>query len=242
VASRLAASEDPLSTLLSGSLQKLARAAVHLEQLLQASPKDAGEIRGLFGATEKRRAELYVRTAEALAARQLIAPSGERPIVGRKGQDDYHLQARTHLQSARDHYALSFEASRDNAWALVQCLTLDLTLDTTGERHLTEEWRDRWQLARLLAERDTRADDVQRRVWGHTSLVELYVLQRRTPDGAEALEQARRVLEVRDVRSFDVESLRRQIHRFLGLFDIINPNLGNQEVAERVFNALTPLG
>jgi hypothetical protein len=216
---RLPGHDDPLSFLLTKPLEKLSRAARHLKQLLECSPDDVGEIHGLLGATEKRHAELYVRGATSLLDGVLIRETPTSSSEKRKTQWDYHEEARKHLKLARDHYARSFNASRDSTWALVQSLTLDLALDKTGEMYSTPSWLDRWKLAQLLAERDIHGEDPQVKLWGHTSLVELYVLQ---AQANQALEQTKRVLELRDVRSFDTHSLWRQISRFNGLFDVVN--------------------
>lgn len=218
---RLIGREDPLAFLLAGPLQKLSRAELHLQQLLESAPEDAGEIHGLFGATEKRRAELYVRAHDEFVLSSVIVrqPEGNPPTP--ETLPDYYRQAREHLGRSRAQYARSFDASRDNTWALVQCLTLDLALDQTREIHGNEEWLDRWTLARLLSERDVRGEHLQRKLWGHTSLVELYVLRAQNYPG-KALEHTQRALELRDRSSFDIKSLRRQIDRFNGLFDVLN--------------------
>ncbi len=176
---------DKVDYLLGPPLRKLSESARRLKDLLAASTRDLAEMRGLQAATHKRTAELHVTAASLLRNRGWI----DHQELG-----DHYARARDVLRRSKDCYIAAFLASRGDAWALVQTLTLELVLqdspgpvpepqrsDTDDARvpptsALPSSWRERWMLARLLSEQDRSHDDPKRALWALGNLVELHLL------------------------------------------------------------------
>jgi len=247
---KLLGPKDPIASFLKDPLKRIEAAASKLKDLLESKAQDTAEIHGLLAATEKRVAELYVRTADGLVEHQIISKTGPKVDAtttgpsDRKSWDDYREVALRHLHRALQHYRDSYKCTRDNAWALVQVLSLERVLRKAEPGNVDDaaeqDWRQRWEVARVLSQEDCRHEDAQRRLWAHSNIAELYLLRAgdaQLEPREAALTHTEAVLEAAQTYPFGLHSFRREIHRYLGFFDRISENVTAEMVslAEEIF-------
>jgi hypothetical protein len=241
---KLLGPKDPLASFLKVPLARIKVAGDRLRNLLGAKAQDAAEIHGLLAATEKRVAELHVRTAVALVDHEIIAEGDAKTGAmkggpsDRKSWDDYREVALRRLGQALQHYRNSYKCTRDNAWALVQVLALDHVLrrEESNDAHdaSQRDWLQRWEVARFLSQEDCRHEDSQRRLWAHSNLAELYLLragESQLKPREAALTHTDAVIEAAQSFPFGLHSFRREIHRYLGFFDRISENVTKEMVS-----------
>jgi hypothetical protein len=120
------------------------------------------------------------------------------------------------LRASRQSYWRIFELSRDESWALVQFLALDLALRAAFDDTL-------WTVARQLSLLEQYVADVRRRVWALAALLELRFMQWLSSDlkqqQLEADENARELAErLRNLfhdEPWEVFSAKRQFDRYV---------------------------
>ncbi|HLL53488.1 MAG TPA: CHAT domain-containing protein, partial [Myxococcaceae bacterium] len=167
-----------------------------------------GEISGLCGSIEKRRAEVQRGKARALMQLSEGRPgtAAELEALGKNFERA--------LRKSREHYYAGFQANLANHWAATQCLFLDTLLEGSFDAEV-------FTVAHLGARQDAHKMDLQSRAWAHGTLVELELLRSITNPGAasEAEKDAKRHVEalirLRGADSFEVFSTRRQLEWYV---------------------------
>ena len=200
--------------------QRLRR--LHHDQSLKRPAQGEPEILGLLGSAEKREAQLLFQVSNLL---------GEEAF---KLFRDRSLDA---LKRALANYRRGFEVDASSHWNLVQFLSLALVLDERAD-----DLHDRWELARLMAERGLESDDQQQVAWAHGSLAELHVLKlgilldgpNLKEEQNRALEHARKLLQFKGRYPFAVYSTQRQFERYLDWYFIAFRNPAIQAMAGAV--------
>ena len=209
--SRLAI-RPPTDTELLEQRARLERDSTSLENLLPESEADSVHL-GLLASAEKRRAQLLWRMKSAAG-------------MSRRSYKD---EARESLVKSRMYYRRAFEKDRQ-PWALVQALTLSAVLSNgTAAGRIG---KDEWDLARILSEAELKSADRQRVAWANANLAELYLLaQAKTK--LVRIQQARAsaraymeaFIQVTGEDQIEVYSTRRQLLRYRGFFQHVNPQL-----------------
>lgn len=247
---------DKIEYLLAAPSRKLEEAGRRLQNLLAVSSKKS-EISGLLAATEKRIAELHVMAALRLQQETTWSEEkqSQQPLLGPEEILRAYQSARERLVTARQWYRDTFSSNRTESWALVQELALDLVLEPRYQTHLPEpdirddtpdspvvvlrsRWRQRWFLAKLMAEQDLTHTDLLRELWAQGNLLELHLMAQVWAGGlwftnppvlADTVEQhrsrarelAKRIVEASPMYALEVASVRRQIRRYVEFFPAI---------------------
>ncbi|HET9963075.1 MAG TPA: CHAT domain-containing protein [Nitrospiraceae bacterium] len=221
---------------------KIENTKTRLETLFTSIPSKGSLIKGLLASVEKRQAEVLYAAAST-------------GLLDRKTQARYENQYKELLRKARDNYWDSFSLDRSDCWAVVQYLSLTLTMQRSSlflksaslrdeAEHLNDRGNERsdrnpdalWSLAHLLSLYDLVSSKPDTRIWAHGNLIELYLLSlamkpdkdRPIPKEAErrAIQYADALVDIAGRDSFHVYSTRRQILRYIDWFGKIS-NLGN---------------
>lgn len=246
------ATDEDKRVLVEGAWHKIEEAKKKLERLLQCIPSQSLHISCLLASTEKRQAEVLYAAAES-------------SLLDEKTRNRYENDYKELLRRARDHYWDSFLLDRSDSWAVVQYLSLTLTLQKSGlfqksaslpdeAEQLDETGKERaeknpealWSLAHLLSLYDLNSRKRDLRIWAHGNLIELYLLSlamkadnnRPKPEEAEyrALQYADALVDIAGRNSFEVYSTRRQILRYIEWFGMISElGLPAMRLAERIF-------
>jgi hypothetical protein len=245
-------SNEEKKALVESARHKIEEAKRRLERLLTSIPAESAHIYGLLASTEKRQAEvLYTAATSGLL---------DDDVRNRYEKDYKEL-----LRKARDHYWDSFLTERSDSWAVVQYLSLTLTMqksqhfqksaslpdekesqDAQGNERQEKNPDALWSLAHLLSLYDLNNKKPNVRVWAHGNLVELYLLSLvitpstgvLKPNEAErrALQYADALVDIAGRDSFEVYSTRRQILRYIDWFgEISNFGPSVRALAEKIF-------
>ena len=227
-------SHTDMVRLLGQAKDRLERARLRLENLLQPGSAQHVKVLGLLASTEKRQAGVLHETSS----------SGE---VSQDSHEQDRAESRRLLERARDHYWQTFRLDRTRCWSIVQYLSLDLVLrhwtktaQTAPSRRAERDPTDLWTLAHILSTQDLSSSDPDKVVVALGNLVELQVLamfddirEKRQITlafaAAEAQEHAHTLIGKAGADSFVVYSLRRQLLRYKYWYDEVH-DLG--EVAE----------
>lgn len=211
--------------LLDDSSQKVEHARERMERLfLKRSVADRSELAGKLAATEKRCAQIYYYFSR---------------VESEQSARFTKIWQRL-LQKSRTHYWNVFELNRDNGWAVVQFLSLDLILRSPGDEAsglALEPYEAHnqpgvlWQLAHDLSLNDLRDREDQLRRWALGNLIELYLIalimkpqpNKLKPSKAveTAIKYAKDLVDSAGPDSFEVYSTRRQILRYLDWYSKI---------------------
>jgi hypothetical protein len=218
---------------------KISDAANRLRELLRDTPRSEGPNRagiyGLLASTAKYDAEILYR----LSLDENKEYYREAPMKKARTVTDLLDRSVRELKESLYDYSNAFRADRDANWALVQELCLSAALN--GPVAITFE---AWTTAKVLSEADLTLPP-PRNVWAHANLVELYLLsQLKTlpadvtpktnapadgfpwPNAAQAtekaIEHAEKLVAISERGSEEVESLRRNISRYIEWFSDIS--------------------
>ena len=157
--------------LLAEAITRIEEGRRRLATLFTNTGAGTATLAGKLAATEK-------RCAQVLFCFSTFDPARTTAYTG---------QALTLLASSRRHYRDAFELNRQESWALVQFLSLDLILSLLRpvegvpppilEAH-KEHTRPHslWTLAHALSLHDLQGPSEQQRIWALGNLAELYVL------------------------------------------------------------------
>lgn len=229
-------STDPPAPLLSdsekSSILHKAREVVEsgrsrLEGLLRSTRAERARVYGLLASVEKRCAQVYFSFSRI--------SSHEEP---QEKRTQYEQRMRDLLDKARRHYWDAFLHDRDESWAVVQYLSLDLVLRRL-RKHSPEIVLERedehnrpealWNLAHVLSINELRSRhsrDDRRIPWAAANLIELYLLALAEPSWSALAPNALADLAVRRAQdlvdrvgrepesSFEIYSTRRQLLRY----------------------------
>jgi hypothetical protein len=214
--------------LLGQAKDRLERARLRLENLLQPGSAQHVKVLGLLASTEKRQAGVLHETSSSAE-------------VANDGHEQDRADSRRLLERARDHYWQTFRLDRTRCWSIVQYLSLDLVLRqrTKAEQRTAPGGRaerdpnDLWTLAHILSTQDLSSSDPDKVVVALGNLVELQVLamfddireKRQTkPEEAVAVarDHAHTLVAKAGPDSFVVYSLRRQLLRYKYWYDEVH--------------------
>ncbi|GAA4420184.1 hypothetical protein GCM10023187_55240 [Nibrella viscosa] len=192
--------------------ERIENAKARLNRLLERIPDKNIDIFSLLASTEKRQAQI-------------------RFTMNGEGTND---QVFTLLSQARDHYWEAYMLKRNNAWLLVQYISLTIVLhhmDINARKRVVgnNDWEsinDLWFLTLELSRIDLRSKKQQEVTWAYGNLIEIWLLSLLLPDkkkssatNEEAEEQAvgcvHALLHSAGRNSFEVYSTRRQIARYI---------------------------
>jgi hypothetical protein len=205
------------------ALERLHEGKDQLRRLLEEETENqAGQIHGLLASAEKREAEIYSRNLKSLKI-------GSDEKIERKIKDC--------LRRSLDHYNQVFCHDRESSWALVQQLWLRYMLDNSSGVDV-----DIWRTAKSLSLTDLECCDAcnKKKVkWAIHNLIELHVIalideeieslfsKENTNAGAEkqirsiAIEHTKALLKISTRDGLDLYALRRQLMRYVEVFQEI---------------------
>lgn len=250
-------SPDNQQLLLNEARTRINKAKMKLERLLNRWPAYKGRISGLLASTEKRHAEILFRASQHSQIEN-NAGTSFKPLA----KDSLEL-----LRKSRNYYWDTFLLGRSESWAVVQYLSLTLIInsseqfpehlfteqqsgnmpDVPGDNQPLKKLSSLWSMSRLLSSYDLNSKIIERVVWAHSNMIELYLLSLilpadlldLPPDGTAtqlALQHTDMLIDLSGRESFTVYSTRRQMLRYIEWFSAIS-NVGNLVgLAEQIFD------
>ncbi|MEP7367926.1 MAG: CHAT domain-containing protein, partial [Acidobacteriota bacterium] len=203
-------------SMLNDATEKMEAARLRVERLFDSGVGNRAELAGKLAATEKRCAQIYYYFSQ----------------LDEETADHFANKWQHLLYKSRQHYWNVFELNRDNSWAIVQFLSLDIILrrlkkrvsDLVLEPH--EEYNQPgalWKLSHDLSINDLRDRENKLRHWAMGNLIELYLVaplmdppfDARSQDeyAAYAMKYAKDLVDSAGT-DFEVYSTRRQVLRY----------------------------
>ncbi|HEX9930703.1 MAG TPA: CHAT domain-containing protein [Pyrinomonadaceae bacterium] len=187
--------------LIENAIQKIEDAKKRLKRLCECISEHHSEITGNLASTEKRHAEVLFR-----------ASNENMDVFDEEARKRYKKEYLNLLENARIYYWKSFLQKRSDSWAVVQYLSLTLTLERlkgkknddlnpisgTTDRENNERYQktpdNLWSLAHLLSLYDVNSKNEQARIWAYGNLIELYMLSSAIFDKAEKTPDVQKIL------------------------------------------------
>jgi len=219
-------------------------------------------IEAKLGGTYKRLAELYRETKRGAADSK------------DKDTSSTTIDSVDALQTARRHYESAFELEPQSVWYLVQAMVLRAVLEGANSVRadpldLAPPERGQidlalWRMAETISVQESRASELEARAWAYGNLIELYLIAHFSdlvddpefrlsifsiPEDTSAVLNAQRLRKECSRDSFEVNSTRTQVRRYIKVFPEVagsleggDPNAAAwprvHEVAGRVLEVL----